>query len=406
MSVTLIFALAGIILVLGFFADYIFKKTGIPDILILILLGIEIGPVLKLIDSSVLDPISPIFSALALILILFDGGLNLDIKKVLRDSPRAIVLASLNIILSIIFVGYFGKWILGWSLLNGFLLGAIIGGTSSSIVLPLLQGIVADEKIEITLSLESAFTDALVVVVGITLLQYLMLPVQTGGLGGIIEDITSAFSIAIVVGFVIGIIWLKFLRSVKIGRKMYNDIITLAIVLLFYSIVEQVGGNGAIFALMFGLVLGNGIRISKVLGIRRGVEAGRFMRRFQAEVTFFIKTFFFVYLGLIFAVNSLITILYSLAIMILLLLGRYISVRISSFNEKVLSSRKDLMLIMMPRGLSAAVLAQIVITSGIMGTELFPDIILLIIIYSVLISSFGIFMIKRRKPQQPIKPSK
>ena len=60
----------------------------------------------------------------------------------------------------------------------------------------------------------------------------------------------------------------------------------------------------------------------------------------------------------------------------------------------------------MPRGLSAAVLAQIVITSGIMGTELFPDIILLIIIYSVLISSFGIFMIKRRKPQQPIKPSK
>jgi cell volume regulation protein A len=406
MSVTLIFALAGIILVLGFFADYIFKKTGIPDILILILLGIEIGPVLKLIDPSVLDPISPIFSALALILILFDGGLNLDIKKVLRDSPRAIVLASLNIILSIIFVGYFGKWILGWSLLNGFLLGAIIGGTSSSIVLPLLQGIVADEKIEITLSLESAFTDALVVVVGITLLQYLMLPAQTGGLGVIIEDITSAFSIAIVVGFVIGIIWLKFLRSVKIGRKMYNDIITLAIVLLFYSIVEQVGGNGAIFALMFGLVLGNGIRISKVLGIRRGVEAGRFMRRFQAEVTFFIKTFFFVYLGLIFAVNSLITILYSLAIMILLLLGRYISVTISSFNEKILSSRKDLMLIMMPRGLSAAVLAQIVITSGIMGTELFSDIILLIIIYSVLVSSFGMFMIKRRKPQQPVKPSK
>ena len=406
MSVTLIFALAGIILVLGFFADYIFKKTGIPDILILILLGIEIGPVLKLIDPNVLDPISPIFSALALILILFDGGLNLDIKKVLRDSPRAIVLATLNIILSIILVGYFGKWILGWSLLNGFLLGAIIGGTSSSIVLPLLQGIVADEKIEITLSLESAFTDALVVVLGITLIQYLMLPTQTGGLSVIIEDITSAFSIAIVVGFVIGIIWLKFLRSVKIGRKMYNDIITLAILLLFYSIVEQVGGNGAIFALMFGLVLGNGIRISKVLGIRRGVEAGRFMRRFQAEVTFFIKTFFFVYLGLIFAVNSLITILYSLAIMILLLLGRYISVRISSFNEKILSSRKDLMLIMMPRGLSAAVLAQIVITSGIMGTELFPDIILLIIIYSVLISSFGIFMIKRRKPQQPVKPSK
>ncbi len=405
MSVAVIFALAGVILILGFLSDYIFKKTGVPDILILILLGIEIGPVLKLIDPMVLAPISPIFSSLALILILFDGGLNLDIKKVLRDSPRAILLAFINVILSMLFVGYFVNWIFGWSLFNGFLLGAILGGTSSSIVIPLLQGITADEKVEVTLSLESAFTDALVVVFGITIMQFIMSPSMGGGISAIVEDISSAFSIAIVVGFMIGIIWLRFLKSIKIGKKIYNDIVTLAIVLLFYSIVEAVGGNGAIFALMFGLVLGNGIRISKVLGIRRGIEAGRFMRRFQAEVTFFIKTFFFVYLGLIFAVNSTITILYSLAIMALLIAGRYMGVRISSFNEKVLSSRRDLMMVMMPRGLSAAVLAQIVLTSGIKGTEMFPDIILLIIIYSVLISSFGIFMLKRKKPE-PVKPTK
>jgi cell volume regulation protein A len=403
MSVALTFALAGAILILGFLSDYVFKKTGIPDILILLLIGIEIGPVLKLIDSSVLAPLSPVFSALALVIILFDGGLNLDIKKVVQDSPRAILLALLCVFLSMFSIGYFARYVLGWSLLKGFLLGAIIGGTSSSIVIPLIKGISLDEKVSTILSLESAFTDALVVVFGLTLLQFLTFPTEGAELSVIVEEVAGAFSIAIVLGFAIGIIWLRIIKSFRTGKKVYTDIVTLGVVLLFYSLTEMVGGNGAIFALMFGLVLGNGIRISKALGIKKGIEATRFMKRFESEISFFIKTFFFVFLGLIFAVNNLITLLYSLAILALLLFGRYISVLLISFNNKILAPHRDLMTVMMPRGLSAAVLAQIVVSSNIPGTQLFPDMILLTIIYSVLISSVGIFMIKRRRKPIPLK---
>lgn len=396
MSVVLIFALAGIILILGFLGNYVFRKTGIPDILILILLGIEIGPVLKLVDPVVLAPISPIFSALALIIILFDGGMNLDIKKVIRDSPRAIMLATLCILSSMFLTAYFTHYILGWDFMVGLLLGTIIGGTSSSVVLPLLKGINVEEKVEIVLSLESAFTDALVVVLGLTLLQFLTLPSQTT-FSTVIEDISGAFSIAIVLGFVIGIVWLRFLRSIKVGKRVYADIVTLGIVLLFYSITESVGGNGAIFALMFGLILGNGIRISRAIGIRKAIEASRFMRRFESEISFLIKTFFFVYLGLIFSVANLVTFLYALAIMALLFFGRYVSVLIATLGNKEMSPNRDLMGFMLPRGLAAAVLAQIVVNAGVPGTSLFPDIILLIIIYSVIIASLGIFIIKKRR---------
>ncbi|MEM3437980.1 MAG: cation:proton antiporter, partial [Nitrososphaerales archaeon] len=92
MDVASLFILVGIIVIIGFLGSYLFRKTGIPDILILILLGAIVGPVLNLVERSVLISVAPIFAALAIAVILFDGGLNLNLYTVLKESPRAIVL--------------------------------------------------------------------------------------------------------------------------------------------------------------------------------------------------------------------------------------------------------------------------------------------------------------------------
>ena len=393
MSVILTFALAGIILILGFLGNYLFKRTSVPDIIILVVLGFLLGPIFKVIDPVVLSPISGIFSSLALVIILFDGGLNLNIKKVLQDSPRATALTLLAFFLSVSFVTLFTFFILQWSFLNGLLLGAILGGISSSVVIPLVSRIKVNEKVSTILSLESAFTDALVVVFGLTILQFLVSPVG----GGIFEagnKIAGAFSVAIVIGLVTGVFWLKIMRSIK--KEIYDDIITLAVVLLFYSITESLGGNGAIFALTFGLVLGNGIRIFRVLGIRERVEASKVMKKFQSQISFFIRTFFFVFIGLIFAVDNYLAIYFGIVITIILFAARYVSTTVICFGDKILQNNKILMSSVMGRGLAAAVLAEVVRFSNIPGSELFSDIIIVVIIASVIISTVAVSIVGRR----------
>ena len=106
--------------------------------------------------------------------------------------------------------------------------------------------------------------------------------------------------------------------------------------------------------------------------------------------SFFIRSFFFVYLGLIFTVYNFEAIGYSLILMGILVFARYISVTIASIKDKILEPNNLLMTIVLPRGLAAAVLAQIVSTLNIPGLEMFSDIIILTIIYSVIISTIGV----------------
>ena len=392
MSVVLTFALAGVILILGFIGNYLFKKTSIPDILVLIILGIMIGPVFQVINPEVLIPISEIFASLALLIILFDAGLNLNVKKVLQDSPKATALTFLSFFVSVIFVTSFTFFILKWDFLNGLLLGSVLGGISSSVVIPLISRINADEKVSTILSLESAFTDALVIVFGLTIIQLLTSPVSSGLLEAG-NRIAGAFSIAIVIGFASGILWLKILKYVR--KEIYDDILTLAVVLLMYSVTEILGGNGAIFALSFGLVLGNGIRIFRVIGIKERIEASKVMKKFHSQISFFIRTFFFVFIGLIFAVNSYLTIYFGVVITIILFAGRYLAVTVISFKDKILECNRMLMSIVVGRGLAAAVLAEVIRTSNIVGSKLIADIIIVVIIASVVLSTIGISVIGR-----------
>lgn len=393
MPVILTFALAAIILILGFIGNYLFKRTSIPDILILIVLGILIGPVFKVIDPVVLAPISEIFASLALLIILFDAGLNLNIKKVLQDSPKASLLTFLGFFVSVVFTASFTYFILGWDILNGLLLGAVLGGISSSVVIPLISRLKVSEKVSTILSLESAFTDTLVIVFGLTILQLITSPLS----GSVYEagnKIAGAFSIAVVIGILSGVFWLKVLKFIK--KEIYDDILTLAVVLLIYSITETLGGNGAIFALTFGLVLGNGIRIFRVIGIKERIEASKVMKKFHSQMSFFIRTFFFVFIGLIFAVNSYIPLYFGIAITIILLAGRYLSVLIISYRDKILESNRVVMSVVMGRGLAAAVLAEVVRTSSIAGSDIFSDIVIVVIISSVIISTLGVSIIGRK----------
>ena len=403
MATELAFLLTGVIVVIGFAGDYLFRKTSIPDILILVLLGFLVGPLTGLVQASQLASITPILSSLALVVILFDGGLNLDIFKVLKEAPRSLVLAVSGTALSMLVVMVAVHFILGWGILSGLLLGVILGGTSSSIVVPIITRAKVSGKTSIVLSLESTFTDALVVVLGLVLLQILQSTSTSSPTHSVVltalSGIVARFSIGIVVGLVIGLLWLRVLRYIR--GQQYDDILTLSVVLLFYAIVETLGGNGAIFALTFGLVLGNGREISAMLRSKETMEATKLMKKFQSEISFLIRIFFFVYLGLIISGNNLYLFVFGIYLTLLLFGTRYVAVRLSVIRNKDLASAKWILTTMLPRGLAAAVIAQIASTSGIVNASSYLGIVIPVIIASVVLSSVGFFFLGR-KPNETI----
>ena len=137
---------AGVVIFLGVAGEAFFKKTGIPDVAFLMILGVIIGPVLGLIQPEAVIQVIPYFAALALIIIMFDGGLNLDIKHVIKTAHFSFALAILGFILSIVMITLAAHFALGWLWLESILLGSIVGGSSSAIVFGLVKNISKFQK--------------------------------------------------------------------------------------------------------------------------------------------------------------------------------------------------------------------------------------------------------------------
>ncbi len=390
-----ILGLIGILLIIGFLADYLFRKTGIPDILILIALGFLIGPVLYIVNPSQLAPASQFIATLAIAIILFEGGLNLHPGTILRTAHRALLLVFLGIGLSMAATTAFAYYVLNWGFANSLLLGAIVSGNSPSIVMPLVRRTKAPSEVSSLLNLESALNGALVIVIALVILQIITIGTgDSSALATAAKAISIRFSLGAAIGVVAGIIWLWLLTRLK--NETYDDILTLGILFVLYFAVESIDGSGVIFALSFGLVLGNGIRIPRLFTVRRTIETTEIMKKFHSQMSFFIKTFFFIYLGVIITFNQPILILLSFILSLLLLFIRYFAVLLSCLGNKTLSANSGLLTTMLPRGLSAAVMAQIVLSSGIPGASFYPDIIVAIILFTVLIAAIGIIITGRK----------
>jgi len=197
-----------------------------------------------------------------------------------------------------------------------------------------------------------------------------------------------------------GLIWLKVLKYIR-GEK-YDDILTLSIVFLFYALTEGLGGNGAIFALFFGLVLGNGIYFSMLVKMKEFIQADGIMKKFHAEISFLISTFFFVYLGLILVISNYTVFLFSVIVSLILLFGRYLATNIISWGKPFLKKSMNVITMMLPRGLAAAVMAELIVLSGIENAEVFPQVVIVVIISTVVIAGLGTSVLKR-KLTAPIK---
>ena len=435
METEVVFFSIGIITIIGYIASNIFDRTGIPDTPFLIILGFIAAAFLASTTteqeslSLTLVQIAPYLSALAIAVILFNGGMYLKIRQVIEETPRGFFVTSTSVIITIFVltvVGYLinsfvfdNPWGTGRdALFASLFFGAALCGTSSAVIIPLVNKLNLNKKAETFLTIESAFTDVFVVVLSVTILSILTAssnPESSDGVSSILlQGIAGKFSIGIVFGILGGLIWLKILQSfpIRVSRiasqqdVTHDDILTLTTCLMLYGFSEMSGGNGALAALCFGLVLGNGKEFGFIPSFRDNpVDAGSLMRKFQGQISFLLTTFFFVYLGMIFEPATKI-ILLGVFITGLLVVARNLSFRITLKKDKSMMKILPLLSSLLPRGLAAAAVSQLPSTLGYEWPYM-QQLVISVIIFSVVVAAIGSYVYGRSEEveTQPITPN-
>lgn len=109
----LMFFIAAAIIIIGFVANILFKRTGWPEILFLIFIGILLGPVLNLFSKNDITPFLPLISTFTLLIVLFQGGLELNLSEISEGGFRATFQTIAYFALGLIFVTLFTHFILG-----------------------------------------------------------------------------------------------------------------------------------------------------------------------------------------------------------------------------------------------------------------------------------------------------
>lgn len=391
LDIPLLLGLAGVFILIGYVSDYIFRRHGFPDIIIMLAIGILIGPVFGVVDRADIIDFAPMLSALVITIILFNGGLNMNYERIIRGSGRAIILAGTSFVLTMIATALITPPMLGWEPQMGLLLGAIIGGTSAAIVIPLANKISSSQKTSTLLSLESAYTDVIVVMVAITIIQIITIQSNPDVLGFATRGIVNGFLIGAAIGIVIGLAWMRAMTAMKTA---YEDILTLAIAFALYGITEYLGGSGPVAALAFGITFGNAPRLFQSLKNElphvRDTDVEVSAKKFHSQIAFMVRAAFFVFLGLIITISNTGMIIAGIVVALMLFFPRIGASWISTYKDQEL--RKDAWLIsfMLPRGLAAGVAALLPLLYNIENSAIFTDITFVVIVTTIAITAIGI----------------
>lgn len=381
---------ASIIVILSFWFNGISKRTNIPSVLMLIVLGIILQYVLKYFVPEALDFSGglEILGIVGLIMIVLEAALELELKK---EKIVPILKSMAVALLGLLGSAYVAALVLhqfieNMSMQSAWLYATPLSILSSAIIIPSVSGLSADKK-EFHIY-ESTFSD----IMGIMLFYYLiggLNPAEDMGITGFAGNLVLTLLIGLVASYAIILIF----QQIKSQAKLF---LLIAVLLLLYAIGKKFHLSSLIIILIFGLVIAN-VKLFFPGKMAVFIEEQKLNQIYHElhiitlETAFVVRTFFFVVFGLSIAVTSLLSL--NVALVSLLILA---SIYIIRFVLLKVFLGKDIrpQLFVAPRGL-ITVLLFYAIPAEAQVVHFESGILLFVIIATSLVMTWA--MIKDKK---------
>lgn len=382
--------MASTILLLGalyFFAHFLsnsFDRTRVPDVLVLMLLGILVGPVLKLATPESFGQMGAVLTTIALAVILFESGTTLNLGDIGRSARSTLKVTLATALGTILIVGFVAHLVLELPWMSAFILGAIASGGSPSVVIPMVNVLKVKERAATVMILESAITDVTSIVITFALLEAAVQgDVQVGRVLG---QTMASLVFAAGIGVAGGVGWLLIWEKV---RQFPTTIFTtLASAFVLYGLAELLGFAGLIAVLAYGITLSNHeeFGLAKIFKGRPFTGVTKVESDFYREIVFLLTTFFFVYLGISMQFSDWSLVGAAVALMMIIYSARLL---VTPYILPKTINRKDVAVIsvMVPKGLAAAVLAGLPLEAGVEGGEIIKSTVYAIVLVSITLTA-------------------
>lgn len=333
-------AIIGAIILLGVFLTYFSKKTGWPLALILMILGLFIGPILGFIDAQSIQAATQSLAILALVVVLFDTGYEIKLSKIRKSIFESTKLALVGVISTIVIVFLIGKYMLGFDTYLAILFGALLASTDLTIISPLMETMKLKQRIKEALNVEatlnSVFAAIIAIIFGSIILSGSNFADAVGR--GFIYHVFTAIGVGLILGWIL----LKSMNHLDIDDM--PAIVTIGSVFVVYAITEMIGASGVIAALIVGLLYGN---------VKPAPP--KFVMLFGENLQMILITFVYILLGIMITFDAFVNSASAvIALVLAIILIRYFIMKVVTLNESPLVQR--VVGIAGPRGIISAIL--------------------------------------------------
>lgn len=249
--------LAAILILFGILSSKLSARLGLPVLVLFLLTGMLAG------ESGIggIEFDNPIaahaLGTLALALILFDGGLQTPISSVKLVWKPASVLATLGVLVTAVVTGLAAAMILNLSILEGILIGAIVGSTDAAAVFSLLRnaGVNINRRLKSVLEIESASNDPMAIFLTVGLLEVLVNDMKLGV--GMLQLFIMQMGIGALVGLGMGWLSVVVVNRIKLVASGLYPIMVGTFGLLAFGIAANLGGSGFLAIFIAGVIIGN-----------------------------------------------------------------------------------------------------------------------------------------------------
>lgn len=395
-SIELLLLGISILLLLAILAGKASGRVGVPALAAFLALGMlagSDGPGGIYFDNPWL---TQLVGTVALAYILFAGGLETRWRVVRPVLAPAIALSTLGVALTTLLVGLFAIAVLRFSLLEGFLLGAIVSSTDAAAVFSILRS--RDTRLsgslEPLLETESGSNDPMAIFLTLGLVRLVSDPALDAF--SLVPFFLVQFGIGGLAGVLLGKVSIWLVNALNLREDGLYPVLTTTLVIFIYGLTAWLGGNGFLAVYLAGIVMGNGVFVHR-----------RSLTRYHDGLAWLMQIAMFLVLGLQVFPSRLPHIALGglLIAVFLMLVARPVSVFLTlhpfrfDLREKWMISWVGL------RGAAPIVLATFPLLAGLEQSSTLFHIVFFVVLLSVLVQGSSIpFMARLLRVCDPEPP--
>lgn len=394
-SIETILIVVSVLLIVGIVASKTSSRFGVPALLLFMLIGMLAGS--EGMGGIYFDDprLAQYIGVVALVFILFSGGLETEWKAVRPVMREAFGLATLGVLVTALLLGLFVTWVLKFSLMEGLLLGAIVSSTDAAAVFSVLRSkkVSLQGTLRPLLELESGSNDPMAVFLTLGFIGIIV------GTHRSIVDMVPLFALQMGLGLVLGYGFGKatvyLVNRIKLEYDGLYPVLTIAAILFTYAVTATLSGSGFLAVYVAGLIIGNSNLVQK-----------RYLIHFHSGLAWLMQITMFMSMGLLVFPSRIVPIALAglCTAVFLMFVARPLSVFLTmvptrfNFREKTFISWVGL------RGSVPIILATFPLLAGIKQAENIFYLVFFIVLTSALLQGTTIPSVARLlKVDAPLK---